>query len=146
MAHQPPGVADPWDTNEISAGRYLTVQYSTPGQIVVFNRDGIASWRYRPAGSATLSRPLLALPLPSGDTFATDDANHRIVVDPRTNRVHSWSSSGVSGQSRRDGPVATERPVVHQGTVSEGTQTEGPFRWERAFSLGLTYQARLALR
>ena len=35
----PPGVAYPSDTNEISADRYLTVDYSTPGQIVVFSRQ-----------------------------------------------------------------------------------------------------------
>jgi hypothetical protein len=35
----PPGVTCPWDTSEISAGRYLTVNYSTPGQVVVFNRN-----------------------------------------------------------------------------------------------------------
>jgi hypothetical protein len=34
----PPGVAYPSDTNEISADPYLTVDYSTPGQVVVFNR------------------------------------------------------------------------------------------------------------
>jgi hypothetical protein len=34
----PPGVAYPSDTNEISADRYLTVDYSTPGRIVIFDR------------------------------------------------------------------------------------------------------------
>jgi len=84
----PPGVAYPSDTNEISPGRYLSVDYSTPGQIIIFDRTGKALWRYRPTGAARLNKPSLALPLPNGDVFATDDANHRIiVVDPRTNRV-----------------------------------------------------------
>lgn len=97
----PPGVAYPSDTNEISAGRYLTVDYSTPGQIVIFNRNGKALWRYHPTGAARLSRPSLALPLPNGDVFATDDANHRIiVVDPRTNRVvWQYGHKGAPGKA-----------------------------------------------
>jgi DNA-binding beta-propeller fold protein YncE len=97
----PPGVAYPSDTNEISADRYLTVDYSTPGQIVVFNRSGEAIWTYRPTGGAQLSRPSLALPLPNGDIFATDDANHRIiVVDPRTNRaVWQYGHKGTPGKA-----------------------------------------------
>jgi len=97
----PPGVAYPSDANEISADRYLTVDYSTPGQIVIFNRAGQTAWRYSPTGVAQLSRPSLALPLPNGDVFATDDANHRIiVVDPRTNRVvWQYGHKGVPGSA-----------------------------------------------
>jgi len=97
----PPQVAYPSDTNEISPGRYLTVDYSTPGQIVIFNSSGNAFWRYRPTGAAQLSRPSLALPLPNGDVFATDDANHRIiVVDPRTNKVvWQYGHKGIAGRS-----------------------------------------------
>jgi len=97
----PPGVAYPSDTNEISAGRYLTVDFSTPGQIVIFNRNGKALWRYRPTGAAQLSRTSLALPLPNGDVFATDDADHRIiVVDPRTNRVvWQYGHKGTPGKA-----------------------------------------------
>jgi outer membrane protein assembly factor BamB len=97
----PPEVAYPSDTNEISRGRYLTVDYSTPGQIVIFNRGGGALWRYRPSGAAQLSRPSLALPLPNGDVIATDDANHRIiVVDPRTNKVvWQYGHKGIAGRA-----------------------------------------------
>jgi len=97
----PPQVAYPSDTNEISPGRYLTVDYSTPGQIVIFSRTGNALWRYRPTGSAQLSRPSLALPLPNGDVFATDDANHRIIViDPRTNKVvWQYGHKGIAGKA-----------------------------------------------
>lgn len=85
---QPAGVAYPSDSNEITPGRYLTADYSAPGQLVVFDRTGKALWRYRPTGTARLNHPSLALPLPNGDVAATDDANHRvIVVDPRTDRV-----------------------------------------------------------
>ena len=97
----PPGVAYPSDSNEISADRYLTVDYSTPGQIVVFNRNGTALWTYRPIGAAQLNRPSLALPLPNGDIFATDDADHRIiVVDPRTNSVvWQYGHKGTPGKT-----------------------------------------------
>lgn len=97
----PPGVAYPSDTNEISANRYLTVDYSTPGQIVIFNRDGKPLWRYSPAGAAQLRQPSLALPLPNGDIIATDDKSHRIiVVDPRTNRVvWQYGHQGTAGKA-----------------------------------------------
>jgi outer membrane protein assembly factor BamB len=97
----PPGVAYPSDTNEISADRYLTADYRTPGQIVIFNRKGNPVWRYRPTGAAALSQPSLALPLTDGDIFSIDDANHRIiVVDPRTNRVvWQYGHEGTAGQA-----------------------------------------------
>ena len=36
----PPGVAYPSDTNEIAPDRYLTADYSSPGQVVIFDRAG----------------------------------------------------------------------------------------------------------
>ncbi|HZT65083.1 MAG TPA: PQQ-binding-like beta-propeller repeat protein [Acidimicrobiales bacterium] len=93
----PPGVAYPSDSNEVSPGVYLTVDYSSPGQIETFDRSGRLLWRYRPAGPDALNKPSLALPLPNGDVIATDDSNDRvIVVDPRTDRV-VWQY-GVRGQ------------------------------------------------
>lgn len=84
----PPGVAYPSDTNEIGPDRYVTVDYSFPGQVVIFDRSGHTIWRYRPAGAAALNHPSLAVGLPNGDVLLNDDANHRvIVVDPRTNQV-----------------------------------------------------------
>lgn len=84
----PPGVIYPSDTNQVRPGRYLTVDYSSPGQIVMFTQTGKEVWRYRPTGADALDHPSLALPLPNGDIVCNDDANHRvIVVDPRTNRV-----------------------------------------------------------
>ena len=93
----PPGVAYPSDTNEVSPGVYLTVDYSRPGQIETFDAAGRLIWRYRPSGTDALDKPSLALPLPNGDVIATDDSNDRvIVVDPRTNRL-VWQY-GVRGQ------------------------------------------------
>ena len=95
----PPHVAYPSDTNEVTPGTYLTVDYSTPGQIVMFDRSGRTLWRYRPTGAAELNHPSLALPLPNGDVLATDDHNDRvIVVDPRTSQVvWQYGHRGVPG-------------------------------------------------
>jgi outer membrane protein assembly factor BamB len=93
----PPGVAYPSDTNEIGPNRYLTADYSFPGQVVIFDRSGRTLWRYRPTGAAALNHPSLAVGLPNGDVMLNDDANHRvIVVDPRTSQV-VWQY-GVTGR------------------------------------------------
>ncbi|MFI5063014.1 MAG: PQQ-binding-like beta-propeller repeat protein, partial [Streptosporangiales bacterium] len=79
----PPGVAYPSDTNEVYPGRYLTADYSTPGQVVEFTATGRLLWRF-----GGLSHPSLALPLPIGDILVNDDYNDRvIVIDPVTNRI-----------------------------------------------------------
>ena len=95
----PAGIAYPSDSNEIRPGRYLTVDYSRPGQILIFDRHGRALWRYKPLGAEALDHPSLALPLPNGDIVCNDDANHRvIVVDPRTNAiVWQYGHTGVPG-------------------------------------------------
>jgi len=80
--------AYPSDTNQVGPDRYLTADYSYPGQVVEFDQAGHTLWRYRPSGSAALDHPSLALPLPNGDVLLNDDHNARvIVVDPRTNQV-----------------------------------------------------------
>ena len=98
----PPGVAYPSDTNEISPGRYLTVDYSKPGQVVIFNKAGAPLWRYAPTQTgAELNHPSLAVPLPNGDVLLTDDYNDRvIVVDPHTDRiVWQYGHNGVAGSA-----------------------------------------------
>ena len=96
----PPDVLYPSDSNRIGRNRFLTVDYSSPGQIVIFNRRGHVLWRYAPSGSRAMDHPSLALPLPNGDLICNDDYNHRvIVVDPRTNRVvWQYGHTGVSGR------------------------------------------------
>lgn len=90
----PPGVAYPSDTNEVYPGRYLTVDYSTAGQVVEFDARGHLLWRF-----GGLNHPSLALPLPNGDILANDDYNDRvIVIDPTTNRiVWQYGHTGVPG-------------------------------------------------
>ena len=97
----PPGVSYPSDTNEISPGRYLTVDYSDPGQIVIFNAAGKTLWRFAPTGPDALNHPSLALPLPNGDILCTDDWNDRvIIIDPHTNKiVWQYGHTGSPGSA-----------------------------------------------
>lgn len=103
-----PGVLYPSDSNRIGPDRFLSVDYSSPGQIVVFNRRGQTLWRFAPRGPDQLDHPSLALPLPNGDIVCNDDYNHRvIVVDPRTNRiVWQYGHTGVAGR----GPGYLDNP------------------------------------
>jgi outer membrane protein assembly factor BamB len=96
-----PGVRYPSDSNEFAPGRYVTADYSKPGQLVMFDADGKVLWRYKPTGRDALDHPSLAIVLPNGMVAANDDANHRvIVVDPKTNRV-VWQY-GVTGKNGRE--------------------------------------------
>lgn len=95
----PPGVLYPSDTNEVSPGVYLTVDYSDPGQIETFNSQGQLQWRFKPTGAQAMNMPSLALPLPNGDILCNDDYNDRvIVVDPATNTiVWQYGHTGQAG-------------------------------------------------
>jgi DNA-binding beta-propeller fold protein YncE len=92
----PPGVLYPSDTNEVYPERYLTADYSDPGQIVEFTSSGRLLWRM-----GGFNQPSLALPLPDGDILLNDDFNHRVcVVDPATNRiVWQYGHTGVAGHA-----------------------------------------------
>lgn len=97
----PPGVSYPSDANEVSPGRYLVADYSSPGQVVIFTRTGRLVWRFRPTGAAALDHPSLALPLPNGNILVNDDHNHRvIVINPKTNRIiWQYGHYGVPGSA-----------------------------------------------
>jgi DNA-binding beta-propeller fold protein YncE len=92
----PPGVAYPSDSNEVYPGRYLTADYSDPGQVVEFSSRGRLLWRF-----GGLNHPSLALPLPNGDILVNDDYNDRvIVIDPATHRiVWQYGHTGVPGSA-----------------------------------------------
>jgi hypothetical protein len=78
----PPGVAYPSDSNEVAPGRFLTADYSTPGQAVEFNAQGTLLWRYGPSsGPGALDQPSLCLPVPTRAEIAcNDDSDDRVVV------------------------------------------------------------------
>ena len=73
----------PSDSNQVGPDRYLTVDYSNPGQIVEFDRPATLQWRIGRARP-----PSLALPLPNGDILLNDDFNHRVSWStPLRNRI-----------------------------------------------------------
>ena len=95
----PPGITYPSDSNEVSAGVFLTAAYTSPGVIEEFSQTGGLLWRFNPSGSQTLNHPSIAIPLPNGNVLATDDRNDRvIVIDKKTNKIiWQYGHTGVSG-------------------------------------------------
>jgi DNA-binding beta-propeller fold protein YncE len=101
MAH-PPSVYYPSDSNQVAPDQYLTVDYSLPGQVVIFDHTGKMLWRYAPTtGPGELDHPSLGVALPNGDVLLNDDFNHRVVViDPRTDQiVWQYGHDGVAGSA-----------------------------------------------
>lgn len=120
----PPGVLYPSDTNEVYPGRYLTVDYSDPGQVVEFDSSGRLLWRM-----GGFNQPSLALPLPNGDILLNDDFNNRVcVVDPVTDRVvwqygHTGKSGSAPGYLNDPDGVDLVPPdsllITHAATMGE---------------------------
>ncbi len=96
-----PTVAYITDPNEISKDRYLTVDYSNPGQVVTFDHTGKVQWRYAPTGEMAMNKPSQAMPLPNGNYMVCDRGNHRlIIVDPKSKAVlWQYGKTGVAGRS-----------------------------------------------
>ena len=103
-----PAVAYPSDTNEVRPGLFVTVDYSSPGQVLEMTSQGRVRWRWRPSGAHHLDHPSLGRPLPNGDVLVTDDYRHRIlVVDPRTDRVvWQYGHTDIAGR----GPGYLDNP------------------------------------
>jgi DNA-binding beta-propeller fold protein YncE len=96
-----PTVAYITDPNEISKDRYLTVDYSNPGQVVTFNRAGKVLWRYAPTGEMALKKPSQAMPLPNGNYMVADRGNHRLIIVAPGNKAVLWQygHTGVAGKA-----------------------------------------------
>jgi outer membrane protein assembly factor BamB len=120
----PPGVLYPSDTAEVYPGRYLTSDYSDPGQIVEFDSAGRLLWRL-----GGFNQPSLAVPLPNGDILLNDDYNDRVcVVDPSTGRVvwqygHTGAAGSGAGYLNDPDGVDLVPPdslvVTHAATMGE---------------------------
>jgi DNA-binding beta-propeller fold protein YncE len=99
----PPGIVYPSDTNEVSPGVYLTVDYSTAGQLIKFNQQGQLLWKYTPTtADGQLNHPSLCEPIPTnGYILCNDDYNDRvIVINPTTNTiVWQYGHKGVAGST-----------------------------------------------
>jgi outer membrane protein assembly factor BamB len=82
-------IAYPSDPQQIGPDLYIIADYSRPGGIYEFDREGQILWSYRvPAGPGMLDHPSLAEVLPNGLIGANDDYRHRVVViDPKTDAI-----------------------------------------------------------
>ncbi|HEX7520974.1 MAG TPA: kelch repeat-containing protein [Acidimicrobiia bacterium] len=79
----------PSDPQQIGADLYLVADYTRPGGILEFNREGKIVWTYRPlSGPGMLDHPSLAERLPNGLIGVNDDYRHRVILlDPATNAI-----------------------------------------------------------
>jgi outer membrane protein assembly factor BamB len=82
-------IAYPSDPQQLGPDLYLVSDYTRPGGILEFNREGKILWTYRPAsGPGMLDHPSLAERLPNGLIGANDDFRHRVIlIDPSTNAI-----------------------------------------------------------
>ncbi len=79
----------PSDPQQLGPNRYLVADYTTPGGIYKFNRQGKILWSYHPSsGPGMLDHPSLAERLPGGLIAVNDDYRHRLaIIDPKTRRI-----------------------------------------------------------
>jgi len=79
-------ISYPSDPQQLGPDLYLIADYSSPGQVLEFNREGQILYRYDVStGVGMLNHPSLAEILPSGVIMANDDYRNRMVAfDPRT--------------------------------------------------------------
>jgi outer membrane protein assembly factor BamB len=91
-------VGYPSDPQQVGSDTYLLADYSSPGQVVEFDRHGKILYRYDQAsGPGRLNQPSLAELLPSGMIMANDDHNDRMVaIDPSTGAL-VWQY-GITGK------------------------------------------------
>jgi len=79
-------VGYPSDPQQIGPDLYLVADYSHPGAILEFTREGKVVYRYGPtSGPGELNQPSLTELLPSGVFMSNDDYRNRMMaVDPAT--------------------------------------------------------------
>ena len=129
-----PGVTYPSDSSQYKPGQYLTVGYTNPGQVVIFDASGTALWRWNPtSGDGKLSHPSLAEGLPNGDILLNDDDNHRVIVlDPVQNKiVWQYGHTGVagSGPGYLNTPDGLDPVPPHSYADTVGTTQATPGFW-----------------
>jgi len=96
--HLPVGY--PSDAQQLGPDLYLISDYSHPGAIVEFNREGQVLYKYSPqSGLGELNQPSLTEVLPSGVFMTNDDYRHRMVaIDPTTQAlVWQYGTTDVAG-------------------------------------------------
>ena len=93
-------ISYPSDPQQLGPDLYLLADYTTPGQIIEFNRAGKILYRYDIAsGPGMLNQPSLVEQLPSGVFMANDDYRDRMVaIDPSTQAlVWQYGNTDKSG-------------------------------------------------
>ncbi|HEY5333694.1 MAG TPA: PQQ-binding-like beta-propeller repeat protein [Solirubrobacterales bacterium] len=90
----------PSDPQQLGPDRYLVADYTKPGGIYEFNREGKILWSYSPShGEGMLNHPSLAERLPNGLIATNDDYRDRVVIiDPKTKKiVWQYGTTGEPG-------------------------------------------------
>ena len=79
----------PSDPQQIGPDLYIISDYSKPGGIYEFNREGQILWSYKvPSGPGMLDHNSLAEVLPGGLIATNDDYRHRVVIiDPKSGSI-----------------------------------------------------------
>ncbi len=92
-------ISYPSDPQQIGPDLYLLADYSSPGEVLEFNREGQILYRHDvPSGPGMLNHPSLAEMLPSGVIMANDDYRNRMIAfDPKTGAL-VWQY-GVNDQA-----------------------------------------------
>jgi hypothetical protein len=82
-------ISYPSDPQQLGPDLYLVANYSKPGGLYEFTRDGTIVWQYSfPSGDPMLDHPSLAEQLPGGFIGVNDDYRHRVVIiDPTTKQI-----------------------------------------------------------
>ncbi len=82
-------IAYPSDPQQLGPDLYMVADYTRPGGIVEFTREGSIVWSYRVTnGPGMLDHPSLADLLPNGLIGVNDDYRHRVaLIDPATNAI-----------------------------------------------------------
>jgi N-acetylneuraminic acid mutarotase len=92
-------ISYPSDPQQIGPDLYLIADYSTPGQILEFNRAGQILYRYDvTSGPGMLDHPSLAEQLPNGVIMVNDDYSDRMVAIEPTSGALVWQY-GVTNQA-----------------------------------------------
>jgi outer membrane protein assembly factor BamB len=118
-------VAYPSDPQQIGPDLYLMADYSHPGGLYEFTRDGTIMWNYTfPSGEPMLDHPSLAEVLPNGLICVNDDYRHRVVIiDPVTKTiVWQYGQTGLPGT----GPNQLNTPDGFDILAPDGTTPTHP--------------------
>ena len=123
-------IAYPSDPQQLGPDLYMVADYSRPGGIVEFNREGQIVWQYRvQSGEGMLDHPSLAEMLPSGLICVNDDYRDRVVIiDPKTDRI-VWQYGDTDSPGTATGLLKTPDGfdlLLPNGTTPTHLPASGP--------------------